>query len=61
MNGMLFQNNPVQGSETSIQLENVIPGTYILKIVKNKKEIKTFKIIKKLNAMRKLFTFWLPC
>lgn len=46
MNGMLLQNNPVPGNETRIQLGSILPGTYILKVIENKKEIKTFKIIK---------------
>jgi hypothetical protein len=46
INGVLFQNSPVLGDETRIQLGNIIPGTYILKVVENKKELKTFKIIK---------------
>jgi len=47
MNGTLIQENKVEGNETQIQLGNILPGTYFLKIVDNKKEIKTFKIIKK--------------
>ncbi len=47
MNGMLFQEKMVEGDETQIQLGNILPGTYLLKIVDNQKEIKTFKIIKK--------------
>lgn len=46
LNGLLFQERRVEGKETRIQLGHILPGTYILKIVDKKKEIKTFKIIK---------------
>jgi hypothetical protein len=47
MNGMLFQERKVEGDETLIQLGNLLPGIYFLRVTDNKKEIKTFKIIKK--------------
>lgn len=47
MNGTLFQSVKVKGNETQIQMGNIRPGTYLLKIADNNKEIKTFKIIKK--------------
>lgn len=47
MNGMLFQERKVEGSETLIQLGHLFPGTYFLRIADKQKEIKTFKIIKK--------------
>jgi hypothetical protein len=47
MNGTLFQRDKVKGNETLIQLGNIMPGTYFLKIDDKNKEIKTFKIIKK--------------
>jgi len=47
MNGTLFQSEKVEGNETQIQMGNIRPGTYLLKIADNNKEIKTFKIIKK--------------
>ena len=47
MNGMRFHEEKVEGNETQIQLGYILPGTYLLKIVDNKKEIKIFKIIKK--------------
>jgi hypothetical protein len=36
----------VNSTET-IGMENLPSGTYILKVVKNNEEVKTFKIIKK--------------
>ena len=47
MNGMLFQERKVEGDETLIQLGNLLPGIYFLRVTDNNKEIKTFKIIKK--------------
>jgi hypothetical protein len=47
MYGIVFQNKKVRGNETQIQLENILPGTYFLKVVDNKMGIKTFRIIKK--------------
>lgn len=46
MNGMLLLNRIVEGTETLIQIGHLFPGTYLLRIADNKKEIKTFKIIK---------------
>jgi hypothetical protein len=47
INGTLLQSKKVEGNETQIQLGNVLSGTYLLKIVDNNKEIRTFKIIRK--------------
>ncbi len=47
LNGTLLQSKKVESNETRIQMGNILPGTYILKIGDNNKEIKTFKIIKK--------------
>ena len=47
MKGTLIHESKVDGNETQIQLGNILPGTYFLKVIDNKKEIKTFKIIKK--------------
>jgi len=33
-------------NETSISMQDCLPATYILKITDDKKELKTFKIIK---------------
>ena len=46
INGNILQNNKVEGNETNISTQNLLPATYILKIVKGNQEIKTFKIIK---------------
>jgi hypothetical protein len=47
VNGLLLQVKKVDGNETLIQLGNMLPGTYLLKVTDQNKEIKTFKIIKK--------------
>lgn len=44
--GKLLENKKIEGSETSIITNNLIPATYFLKVIQNSKEIKTFKIIK---------------
>jgi len=46
INGILLQDNKVDCEETDIIMDNLIPSTYILKVSKNKNEVKTFKIIK---------------
>jgi len=46
MIGNLLENKKVTGNQTYISMENFLPGTYFLKIIDNRKEIKTFKIIK---------------
>lgn len=46
MNGSLIQEKKAEGNETRIQMGKFLPGTYILKIGNNQKDIKTFKIIK---------------
>lgn len=46
INGRLLQSNKVEGKETPISLETLLPASYFLKITDNNKEIKTFKIIK---------------
>lgn len=44
--GKLLQNKKIQGNETSISMKDLTPATYFLKVIENRKEIKTFKIIK---------------
>lgn len=45
--GRMMQNKKLQSSETSIDMRNLVPATYFLKVTDNKEELKTFKIIKK--------------
>lgn len=46
MQGTLLQNEQITGKETSIAMSNLLPATYFVKIIKDNKEVKTFKIIK---------------
>ena len=57
INGKLLVNKKVEGNETTISMENLVPATYFLKVytvgrnthngvTDNKREVKTFKIIK---------------
>jgi hypothetical protein len=45
--GKLLLFKTIENNEASISMQNFVPATYFLKIRDNKKEIKTFKIIKK--------------
>ena len=44
--GVCLRNEQIIGEETKIELTSLPPSTYLLKIFKNKKEQKYFKIIK---------------
>lgn len=44
--GKQLVNKKVEGSETTIKMQHLVRATYFLKVRDNKKEIKTFKIIK---------------
>jgi hypothetical protein len=45
--GKLLQEQKLVSSETKISFNNLAPGTYLLKLVWENKELKSFKIIKK--------------
>ena len=45
-NGKLIQDIKVESEETEISMHNLAPSIYFLRVIKNKKELKTFKIIK---------------
>jgi hypothetical protein len=47
LNGGLIQDKKVQSEETEISLESLNPAVYFLKLIKDNKEIKVFKIVKK--------------
>ena len=47
LNGILLQDKKVLSEETEISLENLNPAIYFLKILKDNREVKVFKIIKK--------------
>jgi hypothetical protein len=46
MNGKLIETRKVVGNETRIIMSEHVRGTYFLKVNDNRKEVKTFKIIK---------------
>ena len=45
-NGRLIQNKRITGTETVIEMGNLLPASYYLNIYDSQKEIKTFKLIK---------------
>ncbi len=46
INGRLLESSLLIGEETYIDMSRLTPATYFLKIVSNKQELKSFKIIK---------------
>jgi hypothetical protein len=46
ISGTLLREMKVESEETEISMYNLVPSIYFLKVIKNKKELKTFKIIK---------------
>lgn len=44
--GKLLKENTIDGTETTILLENLKPAAYFLKVIDQSKEIKIFKVIK---------------
>jgi hypothetical protein len=47
LNGILLQDKKIESEETEISMENLSSAIYFLKILKDNKEIKIFKIIKR--------------
>ena len=46
INGNLLLSNTIEGQETNIIMQTLLPSTYFLKVIQGNKDIKTFKIIK---------------
>lgn len=46
ISGKQMSKNKIENTETNIFMKNYVPATYLLKIFKGSKELKTFKIIK---------------
>ena len=46
INGKLIETKKVESNETTLDIKNLVPAIYFLKITDNNKELKTFKIIK---------------
>jgi len=45
-NGILIETKKLEGNQTSIDMSNLAPATYFLKISDGNRELKTFKVIK---------------
>ena len=46
INGRLLKVEKLIGNETKIEMQRFVPAVYLLKVLDDKKEIKTFRIIK---------------
>lgn len=46
LNGIRIQDKKIDGEETEILMESLMPSIYILKVQSGNKEIKSFKIVK---------------
>ena len=46
INGELLENKKINSIETTLDMKNLVPATYVSKVTDSKKELKTFKIIK---------------
>ncbi|HOF20629.1 MAG TPA: T9SS type A sorting domain-containing protein [Bacteroidales bacterium] len=46
MNGKLLQNEKIKSIQTNIDMSNLEPGSYFIKVIRKNKEFKTFKVIK---------------
>jgi len=47
MNGKLIKTGKITGPETSVNMRNLAPSVYFIKVIQDDKEIKVFKIIKR--------------
>jgi hypothetical protein len=45
-NGKILNSQQINSSETSLDMTQLVPAAYYLKVMKNDQEIKTFKILK---------------
>ncbi len=46
LSGKLLQSEKIRGNQTSINMSNLAPATYFVKVFQGNEEVKTFKIIK---------------
>jgi hypothetical protein len=46
INGKLLQNVKITTNQTKISMGNLVPASYLLKVIQGNKEVKKFKIIK---------------
>ena len=47
INGVLLQDKKIENKETEISMKNISSSIYFLKLIKDNKEVKVFKIIKR--------------
>ena len=47
ISGKLLETKKLESNQTNIVMSNLVPAIYFLKIVQSKKELKTFKIVKR--------------
>jgi len=47
LNGILLQDKKIESEETEISMQNLSSAIYFLKVIKENKEIKIFKIVKR--------------
>jgi len=47
LNGILLQDKKVESEENEISMQNLLSAIYFLKVIKDNKEVKVFKIIKR--------------
>ncbi len=46
MNGKILKSEKITGNQTRIDMSSLVPATYFVKVTRENKEVKTFKIIK---------------
>lgn len=46
ISGKLLKSKKITSNETEIEMINLVPATYFLKVITNQQKVKTFKIIK---------------
>ena len=47
MNGILLQDKKIEEKETEISMDNLSSAIYFLKVIKDNREVKVFKIVKR--------------
>jgi len=47
MTGVLLQDKKIEDKETEISMDNIPSAIYLLKVIKDNKEVKVFKIVKR--------------
>lgn len=47
LHGKLLQSEKITGNQTTIVMSQLLPASYLVKVIQRNKEVKTFKIIKR--------------